>query len=170
MAVFREPFRELPSAGGFARALQADDHDGAWRLIREAEFRLVATEDVDQLVLDDLDDLLCRRECGEDFLAERFYLDVLDQLLNNAEVDVGLKQRHADLAQGGLHIRGGQLAFAAQALEHALQFFGQIIEHGSSIQAYQVGSSVAHALPVCGPPIADPCPGRAGRACSVHTV
>ena len=141
VAVFREPLRQLAGAGRLTGALEADDHDGAGRLIREAQFRLMASQDVDQFVLDDLDDLLRRRQRSEDFLAERFYLDVLDQLLDDAEVNVGLQQRHANLAQGGLHVCGGQLAFTAQALKHPLQFFGQIIEHESSISAYQVGSA-----------------------------
>jgi hypothetical protein len=49
-----------------------------------------------------------------------FCLDVFDELLDHAEVDVGFEQRHADFAQGGLHVLGRELAFAAQVLEDAL--------------------------------------------------
>jgi hypothetical protein len=41
-------------------------------------------------------------------------------LLNDAEVDVGFKQSDANFAQGGFHVLGGELAFAAQVLENPL--------------------------------------------------
>src|SRR5258708_39109407 len=47
-------------------------------------------------------------------------------------MDVRLEQGHENLAQGSLHICGRQLSFATQVFEDALQFFGQIIEHGVS--------------------------------------
>ena len=51
-----------------------------------------------------------------------FCLDVLDELFDNLEIDVGFEQRHADFAQGALHVFGRELAFAAQVLENPLQF------------------------------------------------
>jgi len=47
-------------------------------------------------------------------------LDVLDELLDDAEVDVGLQQCDADLAQGRFHIFGRQFSFAAQVFEDPL--------------------------------------------------
>ena len=49
-----------------------------------------------------------------------FCLDVLDELLDDAEVDVGFEQGDADFAQSGFHVLGGELAFAAQVLENPL--------------------------------------------------
>ena len=52
-----------------------------------------------------------------------FSLDVLDELLDDAEMDVGLEQRDADLAQRGFHVFRREFPFAAQVLENPLQLF-----------------------------------------------
>ena len=121
VAVLREPARQLAGGGGLAGALQADDHDDAGRLVGEAQLGLVAAEHLDQFVADDLDDLLGGRERGEHFLAHGLFLDGFDELLDDPEMDVGFEQRHADLAQGGLHVLGREFALAAQVLEDPLQ-------------------------------------------------
>ena len=51
--------------------------------------------------------------------------------LDHIEVDVGLEQRHADLAQSLGDILLGQRALAAKILECALQFVGKILKHRS---------------------------------------
>ena len=76
---------------------------------------------LDHFVADDFDDLLGGRKGGEHFLAHGLFLDRLDKLLDDPEMDVGLEQRHADLAQRGFHIFGREFAFAAQVLEDALE-------------------------------------------------
>jgi hypothetical protein len=78
---------------------------------------------VDHLVTDDLDDLLCRRKRGQDVLAHRLFLDRLDELFRDAEMHVGLQQRHADLAQRGFHVGLAQFPFSAHVFEHALERF-----------------------------------------------
>ena len=83
----------------------------------------MAAQDLDQFLVNDLDHLLRRRKRGENFFAHRFLLDIVDQLLYNPEIDVGLEQRDADLAQSALHVFGRELAFSAQVLEHPLQLF-----------------------------------------------
>ena len=100
VAVLRKPARQFAGGGGLARALQADDHEDAGRLVGEAQLGFVAAEDLDQLFVDDLDDLLRGRKRREHFLAHRLFLDVFDELFDDPEVDVGFEQRHADFAQG----------------------------------------------------------------------
>ncbi len=121
MAVLREPARQFAGGGGFAGALQADDQKYAGRLVGEAQLRFVAAEDLDQFLVNDLDDLLRRRERHEHFLAHGFLFDIFDELFDNTEVDVGFEERHADLPQGGLHVFSRKFAFAAQILENPLQ-------------------------------------------------
>ena len=104
--------------------MQADDQQHAGRLIGEAQLGFVAAQNFDQLIADDFDDLLGRGQGHQHFLAHGLHLDVFDELLDHAEVDVGLQQGHADLAQGGFHVLGRELAFAAQVLENPLQFVG----------------------------------------------
>ena len=120
VAVFRKPAGQLAGGGGFTGALQADDQDDAGRLVGEAQLGFVAAENLDQLIADDLDDLLGGRKRHEHFLAHGLLLDVFDELLDDAEVDVGFEQRDADLAQGGFHVLGRELAFAAQVFEDPL--------------------------------------------------
>ena len=124
VAVLRQPARQFAGGGGFARTLQADDQEDAGRLVGEAQLRFVAAEDLDQFVADDSDDLLGGREGREHFLAHGLLLDAFDELFDDFEIDVGFEQRHADFAQGRLHVFGGELAFAAQVLEDTLQFVG----------------------------------------------
>src|ERR1039458_1100044 len=66
---------------------------------------------------------LQRLERREHFLAHGLGLDVFDELFDNPEIDVGLQQRQADLAQRALHVFSRELAFAPQVLEDPLQFF-----------------------------------------------
>ena len=84
----------------------------------------MGSENMNQLVVNNLDDLLAGRKRGENFLPHRLLLDVLDKLLYYAEMHVGLEQSDTDLAQSGLHVLGRQFAFAAQVLENALQLVG----------------------------------------------
>ena len=91
----------------------------------------MAAEDLDEFLVDDLDDLLGGRKRGQDFLAHGLRFDVLDELLDHPEIDVGFEQRHADFAQGALHVFGRELAFAAQVLENPLQFIREVVEHDS---------------------------------------
>ena len=55
-----------------------------------------------------------------------------DELAGDAEVDVGLEECHADLAQGGVHVLFGQAAAAAEVSEDAGQALGQAFKHEAS--------------------------------------
>ena len=113
--------RQLGGRGGFTGALQADDEEYAGRLGCGAQAGLMLAQHLDHLVADDLDDLLGRRKRGEHFLAHGLFLDGFDELFDNTEVDVGLEQGHADLAQRGLHIGLAEFAFSAEVFEDSLE-------------------------------------------------
>ncbi len=85
-----------------------------------------------KLVADDLDHLLGRRERGQDFGADGLGADVLDEVVDDLEVDVGLEQGDANLAQGFGDVLFGERALAAKVLEDALQFVSEVLKHGSS--------------------------------------
>ena len=72
-------------------------------------------------VADNLDYLLRRGERGEHLRAQRLLFDRLDKLLGDPEMHVGLEQRHADLAQRGLHVFRREFPLAAQVFENPLQ-------------------------------------------------
>ena len=86
-------------------------------------------EQRDHLVADDLHDLLRRRQAPQDVLAHRALADAVDERLDDLEVDVGLEQRHADLAQRRLDGRLRQPRLAAQRPEDVLEAIAERIEH-----------------------------------------
>ena len=123
---------ELAGGGGFAGALQAGHEDDAGRLGGFLEAGGVFAEDVDELVVDDLDDLLGGREGGGDLFAEGAGADVLDELVDDGEVDVGLEEGEADLAEGVGDVLVGDGALAAEGLEGTLEFVAEVFKHDCS--------------------------------------
>ena len=75
----------------------------------------VATEGGDQLVVDDLDDLLGRREALGQLGPGRLLLDPADEALDDLEVDVGLEEGEADLPGHLVDLLVPQAAAAADA-------------------------------------------------------
>ena len=82
----------------------------------------VLAEDVDEFVVDDLHDLFGGRECGGNLLTKGAGADVLDEFGDDREVDVGLEQGEADLAQGVGDVLFGDGALAAEVLKGSLEF------------------------------------------------
>ena len=54
---------------------------------------------------------------------------MINELFDNFEVDIGLKQGQPDLTQGLLHIFFGEAALPAQVLERSLEFLGKVLKH-----------------------------------------
>src|SRR6185437_17076218 len=108
-------------AGGLAGTLQTNDQHHGRRLVCKAEPRGMAAEHLSELVTDDLDNLLAGRERGEHIFAHCLLFNLLDELLDNFEMNVGLEQGDADLTKRLLHVRGRQLPFPAKVLEDSLQ-------------------------------------------------
>jgi len=57
-------------------------------------------EQRNELVADDLDDLLARRQSLEDIHAHSTLADLFNQLFNNLVIDISLKQGQPDLLEG----------------------------------------------------------------------
>ena len=72
--------------------------------------------------MDDFDDLFGGREGGGDLGAEGAGADVLDDLGDDVEVDVGLEEGEADLAEGLGDVLVGDGALAAEVLKGTLEF------------------------------------------------
>jgi hypothetical protein len=119
--------RELRRRGRLAGALEPGEQDD--REPPEREPRLALPHQVRELVMDDLHDLLARREALQDLLAERLLADTADEVADDGEVDVRLEERKANLA----HRTGDrllvELAFLPQVAECALQLVGERVEH-----------------------------------------
>ena len=67
--------------------------------------------------------------------------------LTTVEGDVGVEQGAADLADGAVDIRGGELALAAQVLEGLREAVGEVSEGGHG------GTSLTDAATVLGPAV-----------------
>ncbi len=52
------------------------------------------------------------------------------RLVDDGEVDVGLEEGEADLAHGFGDVFVGEGALAAEGLEGALEFVGEVFKHG----------------------------------------
>ena len=72
----------------------------------------------------DLDDLLAGGDRFGDRLAGGLVLHRLDEIARHGQRDVGLQQRHAHFAQGGLDVVLGQRALLGQPVKDAGEAFG----------------------------------------------
>ncbi len=86
-------------------------------------------EGSDQSVADNLDNLLAGRERGHHFLTDGLGLDPVDEIFDDLEVDIGLKQRQTDLFHRVGDVLFGEDGLPAERLEGALEFFLEILEH-----------------------------------------
>ncbi len=125
-----EPCGQLAGGGGFAGALQAGHQNDRGRLRGEFEAGRIFAEHGDQLVAHDFDHLLGGGERGEDFSADGLDADVLDEVADDVEVDVGFKQGYANFAQSFSDVFFSERALAAEGLEGALEFVGKVFKHG----------------------------------------
>src|ERR1700741_3943749 len=91
MTLSLKPFRDLPGQGRLTRTLQASEHDDGGRRLGEDQLAGLPTEDRDQLLVDDLDDLLGRVEGGGDLGALRPLFDAGNERADDRQRDVGLE-------------------------------------------------------------------------------
>ena len=99
-ALALEPASQLGAIGRLAGTLKSGhQHHGGWATgIRDLEG--LATEHGGELGVDDLDDLLAGIERLAERDADGLLADAGDDVADDADVDVGLEQRGADLASG----------------------------------------------------------------------
>ena len=80
----------------------------------EAQPPGLAAEDLDQFLVNDLDDLLCRVQRLGDLGSAGAFPDLGDELPDHRQRDVGLEQRDPDLPAGGVDVGLGQPPAPAQ--------------------------------------------------------
>ncbi len=126
-----EQARELARSGRLARALQTAEQDHRRRLGGERELRAGRSEQLGQLLVDDLHDLLARGQAREHLLADRALAHGGHERLDHAEVDVGLEQGEADLAHRAVDVVRTQRSARAQVAQGGLQFVRKRLEHAA---------------------------------------
>ena len=92
--------------------------------------RLAAAEHLDEVVVDDLDDHLARRDRAQHLLPDRLLAHPADEIAHDRQRDIGFEQRDADLAQRRADIVLGQRAAPAQPVEDVAEAVAQAVEHG----------------------------------------
>ncbi len=112
-----EALGDLGGGGGLARALEADHQQGNRSRRVEVDGDGVGAEHRNQFVMDDLDDLLARSDRTGDLGADGALAHLLDKGTDHFEGNVGLDQRPADFAHGGVDVRRAQRAAATKPIE-----------------------------------------------------
>lgn len=125
LALALEPEREFGRQGGLARTLKPREQDDGGAGLGITESTGLATQDLDQFLVDDLDDLLGGIERLGDLFAAGALLDGADELLDDRQRDVCFEQRDPDLACGGIDVGLGETALASQILEGVGETVGE---------------------------------------------
>ena len=128
-ALLLEQVGQLYGSRGLTGALQAHEHDDIGNTVAKDELALGGAEHLGELVEHDLDDVLRRRQRLHDLGGHAALLGLGDELLDDLKVNVGLEQRHANIAHGRSNIGLGQLALAAQAVKCVVEAIAQGIKH-----------------------------------------
>ena len=97
--VLFEPFRQLRRGRRLAGALQSRQQDHDRRLRPQVERPHALAHQRDQLVVDDADQRLARRQALVELLPDDLGAHRLDERLDDRQRDVRFQQRHAHLAQ-----------------------------------------------------------------------
>ena len=138
-ALLDEQVRELAGGRRLARSLQAAEQDHGRRLGGERELRARRSEQLGQLLVDDLDDLLAGRQARQHLLADGALAHGGDERLDDAEVDVGLEQGEPDLAHRAIDVFLAQRSARAQVAQGGLQFVRKRLEHAGRMVAVERG-------------------------------
>jgi hypothetical protein len=129
LAIF-DPSRDLGCGGRFSGPLETDQHDDR-RATLERELGGFATEERDQLLVDDLGHHLGRGDRAQNLLAERSHPDPIDKSGHDVDADVRFQQRKPDLAQRGFDVVFGQVPLSPQGFGDTSQAVLEPFQHKS---------------------------------------
>ncbi len=129
LARLDEPAREFRCGGRLTGALQTGEQHYVGWLRPKLETGPSAPHEFDELVVDDGNENLARGQAGRDLLPLGFFLDAIEEGLDDREGDVGLQQRHPDLAQGLGDVLLADTTLTTQVLDGLGEFLTQVFEH-----------------------------------------
>ena len=101
------------------------------RAAAEAQAARLA-QHVHHFFVDDLDDLFARLQRLVHLFAKRARTNVFDEVLDDRQGDISLKQRHAHFAHDGFNIGFFDAPTLAQAFKGGVESLTQGFKHGSS--------------------------------------
>ena len=116
---FRQAFGDLGSGCCLARTLQPDHHDDRGRGNVQIKLCRFAAQHFNQRIIDDLDDLLPRRDRLEHLRSNRLGRHTVHERADDWQSNVGLKQGNPYFAHGGAHVCLVQGTASAQAIKDA---------------------------------------------------
>ena len=172
----RQAIGDLGGGRRFAGALQADHQDTDGRRGIEIDRRGVGAEHRNELVVDDLDDHLAGRHRAQHFGADGFGFDLLGEILDDLECDVGLEERPADFAHRLDDVAFRQRSAPRQLVKDARKPLCKTLKHSAvvlpdprpcccyvtlnaqmvSLRAKHKSTRERHALPDVNPPASRP--------------
>src|SRR5690554_893128 len=132
---------QLGHGGGFTRPLQTGHQYHGRRPFEHQSFVRLAHDRL-KLLLDDLDELVARRQAPGNFLSHGALAHTLNESLDHWQGDIGLKQRTAHFAQRILDIVFGQARLSLDGLERVREPITEILKHSPlRLSVRQLGTS-----------------------------
>lgn len=122
---------ELACKRRLARTLQTSKQDDRRRVLGKAQPSRAATEDCDELLVHNLDDLLTGVQRSGNLGAKRPRLDLGAEIADDRQCDVGIEQRNPNLADGLVNVGLAESPLAPKLLEGCAEAVGQRSEHGA---------------------------------------
>ena len=129
-ALLLPPQRQLGRGGRLARTLQAGHEHHRGRPGGIGDLEALAAQDGDQLLVHGPDDLLARGQALGEGLSADPQADAVAESAGHRELDVGLEQGRADLAQGLVQVGLADATLAPQPGGDPIESVGQGVEHG----------------------------------------
>jgi hypothetical protein len=134
LAAFFEAQGDLARGSGFTRALEAAEEDDR-RPPVQAELGPLVAEEGGELVAHHLDHLLGGGQALHHLLPLGALAHPVDERLDHPDMNVGLEEGEADLAQGRLQGLGGDLALALEGAEDVLELVLKTVKHRGEMVA-----------------------------------
>src|SRR5699024_1878628 len=117
VAFLLQVFGKLPGERGFTSTLQSDEHNDRWRIFGDVNLPSLTAENILELALDNLDHLLAGIERFRNFLAERTFFYLLDELTHGWDCNVSIEQRTANFSCRCINIRLCESAFTSEVFK-----------------------------------------------------